>query len=175
MTGGTTVPVPGSYMEFSDVPYSGIFGDTVIARVVEEIIADPNSVYRPKDLEELTENSPPSIREALATLTKFGLLKSSGGKHPAYVVDKSKKTFVALTLLAYAALDDKGDSDCMNTAIYHYYETMLRSRYEPYATATTLTFRYAGTGHSCLSSTAITGKLTDQNEAKTCIGGSSVW
>ncbi|MDD3136693.1 MAG: hypothetical protein WC295_06420 [Methanoregula sp.] len=125
MTGDTPVPVPGSDREFSDVPYAGLFGDTVIARVVEEIIADPHSVYHPKDLEDLTENSAPRIREALVTLTKFGLLKSSGKKHPAYVVDKSKKTFVALTLLAYAVLDDKGTSDCMNTAIRHYSETTL--------------------------------------------------
>ena len=125
MAGGTPVPVPGSDMEFSDVPYAGLFGDTVIARVVEEIIADPHSMYRPKELEELTESSPPRVREALVTLTKFGLLKSSGGKHPAYVVDMSRKTFVALTLLAYAVLDDKGDSDCMNTAVRHYCETTL--------------------------------------------------
>lgn len=119
------MPVPGSDMEFSDIPYAGLFGDTVIARVVEEIIADPHSMYRPKELEELTESSPPRVREALVTLTKFGLLKSSGGKHPAYVVDMSRKTFVALTLLAYAVLDDKENSDCMETAIRHYCETTL--------------------------------------------------
>jgi len=125
MTGGTPVPAPGP--EFSDVPYAGLFGDTVIARVVEEIIADPHSVYHPRDLEELTGASSPSVRDALATLTRFGLLKTAGGKHPAYTVDRSKKTFVALTLLAYATLDDRQGSDCMNTAIPHYCETVRSS------------------------------------------------
>lgn len=111
--------------EFSDIPYAGLFGDTVMARVVEEIVADPHSVYHPRDLEDLTGNSAPRIREALAMLTKLGLLKSSGGKHPAYTVDMAKKTFVALTLLAYAVLDDREGSDCMETAVRHYCETHI--------------------------------------------------
>jgi len=111
--------------EFSDIPYAGLFGDTVMARVVEEIVADPHSVYHLKDLEDLTGNSAPRIREALTMLTKLGLLKTSGGKHPAYTVDMSKKTFVALTLLAYAVLDDREGSDCMETAVRHYCETNI--------------------------------------------------
>jgi hypothetical protein len=108
---------------FSDIPYAGLFGDTVMARVVEEIVADPHSIYHLKDLEDLTGNSAPRIRDALTMLTKLGLLKSTGGKHPAYTVDMSKKTFVALTLLAYAVLDDREGSDCMETAVRHYCET----------------------------------------------------
>ena len=122
MTGDVSLPGAGPG-KFSDVPYAGLFGDTVIARVVEEIIADPHSVYRPRDLEDLTESSPPRIREALGTLTRLGLLKAHGGKHPSYTVNISTKTFVALTLLAYAVLDDREDSDCMNTAIRHYGES----------------------------------------------------
>jgi hypothetical protein len=109
--------------EFSDIPYAGLFGDSVMARVVEEIVADPHSVYHMKDLEDCTGNSAPRISEALALLTKLGMLKSSGGKHPAYTVDMSRKTFVALTLLAYAVLDDREGSDCMETAVRHYCET----------------------------------------------------
>jgi hypothetical protein len=111
--------------EFSDIPYAGLFGDTVIARVVEEIIADPHSSYRPRELEELTGASAPSVRDALVTLTRLGLLVSSGGKHPVYTVDTTRKTFVALTLLAYAVLDDREMSDCMHTALVHYCETTL--------------------------------------------------
>lgn len=117
-------PVPGDGRKFSDIPYAGLFGDTVIARVVEEIIADPHSTYRPRELEELTEASAPSVRDALLTLTNLGLLVSSGGKHPVYSVDKTRKTFVALTLLAYASLDDREGSDCMHTALQHYCETL---------------------------------------------------
>jgi hypothetical protein len=112
--------------EFSDIPYAGLFGDTVMARVVEEIVADPHSVYHLKDLENLTGNSAPRIREALTMLTNLGLLKTSGGKHPAYTVDTSRKTFVALTLLAYAVLDDREGSDCMETAVRHYCETPIQ-------------------------------------------------
>ena len=119
-----TSPLPVPH-EFSAIPYAGLFGDTVMARVVEEIIADPHSVYHLKDLEELTGNSAPRIREALATLTTLGLLKSSGGKHPAYTVDISRKSFIALTLLAYAVLDDREGSDCMETAIRHYCDTRM--------------------------------------------------
>jgi hypothetical protein len=116
--------------EFSDIPYAGLFGDTVIARVVEEIIADPHSSYRPRELEELTGASAPSVRDALVTLVRLGLLVSSGGKHPVYTVDKTKKTFVALTLLAYAVLDDREMSDCMHTALRHYCETALPADYD---------------------------------------------
>ena len=122
MVKGTTSA--GYDREFSDIPYAGLFGDTVIARVVEEIIADPQSAYRPRDLEELTGASAPSVRDALSTLARLGLLASSGGKHPVYTVDRSQKTFVALTFLAYAVLDDRERSDCMHTALRHYCETL---------------------------------------------------
>lgn len=124
-------PRPAPAREFSDVPYGGLFGDTVMARVVEEIVADPHAVYHPKDLEDLTGNSAPRIREALGTLTGLGLLKSSGGKHPAYTVDTSRRSFVALTLLAYAVLDDREGSDCMDTAVRHYCETRAPSHIMP--------------------------------------------
>jgi len=130
--------------ELTDVPYGGLFGDTVLARVVEEIIADPHSDYRPKELEELTGASSPSVRDALATLTRLGLLTAAEGKHPVYTVNKRSKTFIALTLLAYASLDDRERSDCMNTAIKDYYDTVLRSRYEPCALATAPTYRIVG-------------------------------
>lgn len=148
MPGVTSAPAPGPDREFSDIPYAGLFGDTVIARVVEEIIADPHSVYHPRDLEELTGASSPSIRDALLTLTKFGLVKSSGGKHTAYTVDRSKKTFVALTLLAYATLDDRRESDCMNTAIQHYCDSVLPSCRGMQAFASTTWYRISGASGS---------------------------
>lgn len=129
--------------ELTDMPYGGLFGDTILARVVEEIIADPHSSYRPKDLEDLIAASAPRIRDALATLTELGLLKVSEGKHPVYTVNKRSKKFVALTLLAYASLDDRKQSNCMDTAIRHYYDTTLRALYEPCAVATSPTYHVA--------------------------------
>ena len=160
-------------MDFIDSPYAGLFGNTVIAKVVEEIIADPHSVYRPKDLEDLTEASSPSIRDALMTLAKFGLLNSSGGKHPAYTVNKSMKTFVALTFLAYGVLDDRKKSDCMNTAIHHYCETSLKPLYEPYAIASTMKLMIRGTGYQPDVSTNVSNRpgVTE----KICIGGAAAW
>ena len=131
--------------ELTDVPYEGLFGDTVLARVVEEIIADPHSGYRPKDLEELIDASAPSVRDALVTLTRLGLINAPAGKHPVYTVNKKSKKFVALTLLAYASLDDRERSECMDAAIKDYYDTVLRSRFEPCAVATAPTYRIIGT------------------------------
>jgi hypothetical protein len=126
------------------MPYEGLFGDSVLARVVEEIIADPHSAYRPRDLEELTGASAPRVRDALTTLKKLGLLKETGGKHPVYTVNIQSKKFVALTLLAYAVLDDRKRSGCMDTAIRHYYDTILRSRYEPCAVTSAPTYHVVG-------------------------------
>ena len=137
--------------ELTDVPYEGLFGDTVLARVVEEIIADPHSSYRPKDLEELTQASAPSIRDALTILQKLSLITAAEGKHPVYTVNKKAKKFVALTLLAYATLDDRERSDCMDTAIRNYYDSVLRSRYEPCAVATAPTYRIVGSGSTTVT------------------------
>jgi len=128
MTGSQQVLDSITRKNLSGLPYAGLFGNAVIAKVLEEIIADPHSVYHPKDLEDLTGCSPPRIRDALSTLTQYGLLRTSGGKHPAYVVNLEKKTFVALTLLAYAVLDDARDSDCMDTTITEYYKTRLSKK-----------------------------------------------
>jgi hypothetical protein len=151
--------------ELTDIPYEGLFGDTILARVVEEIIADPHSSYRPKDLENLTQASAPRIRDALITLQKLGLVTASEGKHPVYSVNKKSKKFVALTLLAYAALDDRERSDCMDTAIRDYYDTILRSRYEPYAVATAPTYRIVGSGSTAPES--LDNRTKGQNRIST--------
>jgi hypothetical protein len=44
--------LPEGLEEFLDKPYGGLFGNTVLARVVEEIVADPTMDYRPGYLEE---------------------------------------------------------------------------------------------------------------------------
>lgn len=121
----TGTPEKTAEKEWSDVPYGGLFGDTVLARVMEEMIADPHTLYRNKDLEELTGTTSPSIREALKTLREYGLISSTGDKHPVHTVNIHCRAFIALTLLAYAVLDDQDGGDCMDTAIRHYCETTL--------------------------------------------------
>lgn len=121
---------------FIDSPFGGIFGDAALAQVVQEIVADPHSLYRPKDLVELTGCTAPTIRDALKTLTDLGLLIKHGDKHPVYSVNTECKRFVALTFLSFAILDDREGSECMDTAIKHYCKTVLGSEVASRAVAT---------------------------------------
>lgn len=118
---------------FIDAPYDGLFGNTVLAHVIEEFVASPSVVYRPKDLEELTEKSEPSIRSALSTLLRLGLIEkvSLDSQSPLYRVRVEAKKFVALSFLAYAMLDDRDGSDCMDTAVHDYYSNYVQEKYEP--------------------------------------------
>lgn len=117
-------------------PYGGLFGNAVIARVVEELIADPLQDFRPKYLGDVTGNSESSIKAALGKLSALRLIEKKGDdKHPVYRVIVESKKFAALSFLAYAMLDDRDGSDCMNTAVYNYYNKVLREEYEPKAIA----------------------------------------
>lgn len=109
--------------EHVDTPYSGLFGDNALARIIEEIVADPYTYYRPKDFEYVTGSSAPSVRKALSTLTKLGLLKKDAKdpQHPIYHPVADSKTLLALTLLSYAMIDDKEGTDCLKIAIMDYY------------------------------------------------------
>jgi len=118
-------------------PYGGLFGNTVIASVVEELVADPTMDYRPKYLEEITGKSQRSIYTALKTLTKLELIENVGDvQAPIYHVKVESKKFIALSFLAYAMLDDREGSDCMDLAVREYYNEVLRERDEPQAMAT---------------------------------------
>ncbi|MCK4734335.1 MAG: hypothetical protein KAT65_17910 [Methanophagales archaeon] len=119
-------------------PYGGLFGNSVQINVVEEIVADPYSDYRPKDLEEIIGASAPSIRRALQNLTNLGLLIKDVGdaQHPVYRPNLDSNKIVALTFLAYAMIDDRDGSECMNTAISDYYMRVLRQEELAVATDT---------------------------------------
>ncbi|OPY54691.1 MAG: hypothetical protein A4E48_00270 [Methanosaeta sp. PtaU1.Bin060] len=114
--------------EYEDVgrerrlPYGGLFGDSNLIKVIEQVIADPDIEYRPIDLERLTKESAPTVRASLKILTSLGLLKKdeSDSQHPVYVVDTESKRYIALTLLAYAVLDDKNGTDTMDKVIADY-------------------------------------------------------
>lgn len=95
--------------EAQNKPYGGLLGDSVTLRVVEEIVADPNTVFSPTDLAELTDSSAPAVRKVLNDLLtlKFIKLANRNPKRPVYSVVKSTKRFLALELLAYARLDDR--------------------------------------------------------------------
>jgi hypothetical protein len=109
-------------LEAGKLPYSGLFGNSVLLRVVEEIVADPHREFRPKKLQILTASSPPSIKTALDALTAQGLLRksSSDPQRPVYKVNLESKRLTALTHLAYAVIDDREDTNYMDEAIKDY-------------------------------------------------------
>jgi hypothetical protein len=146
MSGERLPDLPKELERYLERPYGGLFGDTVIAQVVEEIVADPHSDYRPKDLEESTEASSPSVRKALSMLASLGLLTkdASDKQHPVYKVNTKSKKFVALTFLAYAVLDDRDGTSCMDTAVRDYYNSALREACEPLAMATGQSYECSG-------------------------------
>jgi len=121
--------------EISDddlLPFGGLFGDSHMVRVISQVIADPFEEYRPKDLMELTEISAPSMRKALKKLTRLGFLieDSQDRQHPVYRVNTASKRYLALTMLAYAVVDDRNGTDCMDGVIAEYYDSDLRSKME---------------------------------------------
>ena len=116
-------------------PYGGLFGNSVLARVIREIVADPCREFRPKSLEILTSSSAPRIKNALDTLTALGILKkiSDDTQRPVYMVNFESKRLTALTFLAYAVTDDRDGTECMDAAIKDYYDYALREKFEPSA------------------------------------------
>ncbi|MGC9436274.1 MAG: hypothetical protein ACP5C4_09430 [Methanomicrobiales archaeon] len=120
---------------YLEEPYGGLFGGTVMASVVEEMVADPTMEYHPRYLEELTGKSGRSISDALKKLERLSLVERIERDHAVYRVNVRSKKFVALTLLAYAMLDDRDGSECMDTAVRDYYNSFLREHDEPLAIA----------------------------------------
>jgi len=108
------------------LPYGGLFGDSNLIKVLEQMIADPDLEYRPIDLEKLTKESAPTVRASLKTLTSLDLLTKdeTDSQHPVYKVNTESKRFIALTFLAYAVLDDKNGTDAMNSVLADYVDSM---------------------------------------------------
>jgi len=85
----------------AELPFGGLFGDTVLAEVIEEIVADPLHHYRLKDLESILERSKPPIRAALQKLTSLNLLEniSTDPQHPLYRVNNGIKEAYGFNVL----------------------------------------------------------------------------
>lgn len=157
-----------------DLPYAGLFGDTVAAAIIQEIIADPHAIYHPKDLQELTGKSAPSVRSVLKALTALKILNVFGSdNYPSYQVNTDSKKFVALTLLAYAMIDDLEKTDTMDTAIRHYYQERFKPDSEPLAIATDKNlFSYGVQTGSCAR--YIKWNATESRIERTSSGDNSV-
>jgi len=129
------------------LPYDGLFGDSNLIRVIKQVIADPFTEYRPIDLEELTKNSTPTVRESLKVLTSLGMLikDERDQQHPVYKVNTESKRYIALTFLAYAVLDDRNGTDCMDDVVADYYSE-LKGKYGPCVVGATYEYSQPVTG-----------------------------
>ena len=130
--------LPKGLERYVSRPYGGLFGRSAFSEVVEEMVADPLHAYRPKELEETTGRSAPTIRRVLGTLTHLGLVTkdSTDRQHPIYRVDLGSRAFVALTFLALGVGDDRDGTGCMDEAIRNYYWRHLSGEDVPLAGAT---------------------------------------
>ena len=111
------------------IPFGGIIGNSVIVRVLQELVADPGSTYSQADLSKLTESSKPSVKDAIIRLEKLRFLRKTNKnkRYSSYIVDTRCKSFVALTLLAYATLDDRQGTSLMEAAMKEYLEDLERT------------------------------------------------
>ena len=137
--------------DYYDMPFGGLFGDAKIVKVVEELIADPDSLYRPANLAELTDSTAPTVRVALETLLAQRLITKikEDAVHPVYKVNKNSKKFIALSLLAYAIMDDVDGTELMDTAVHDYCDYFREAeKLEPYVIATALNLTCITTGGS---------------------------
>lgn len=91
-------------------PFGGTLGDTPILKVVEEMVADPFDPYTSQELAEFTGLSLMEVNDALEKLCMVGLVTQNGDT---YTVNVECKRYLALTLLAYAVLDDAWGTDLM--------------------------------------------------------------
>ena len=111
------------------IPFGGIIGNSVIVRVLQELVADPWSTYSQADLSKLTDSSKPSVKDAILRLEKLGFLRKANKnkRYSSYIVNTRSKSFVALTLLAYAALEDRQGTSLMEAAMKEYLEDFERT------------------------------------------------
>lgn len=110
-------------------PFGGLLGNSVAVRVLNQIVADPYTVYTTHSLGNLAGATPPRVREALTHLAAIGfLLKDSNNPNrPLYRANPDSKRLIALTLLSYAVLDDHHSTSHFDTAILDY----LAGEYRP--------------------------------------------
>ena len=138
--------LPEELEKYVEKPYGGLFGDNVQIRIIEEIVADPYRLYRPKHFEELTGGSQPSIRKALNSLTSLGLLEkdSTDKQHPIYRPNLKSRRIAAMTFLSLASIDDRDKTDCMDMAIADYYMTEIKEKLQPSVIATAIKWELNG-------------------------------
>ncbi|MFA5296290.1 MAG: hypothetical protein WC382_12360 [Methanoregulaceae archaeon] len=116
--------LPKSLEKYIDLPYGGLFGDSVITKVVHEIIADPDRQFTAKYLKKITGRSIPQIKTSLETLVDLKLLvkEQIDPQRSIYEANFHSNQLVALTFLAYSAIDDREGTTCFRDALFEYCE-----------------------------------------------------
>lgn len=104
---------------FERYPFGGILGNSVIVRVLEQFIADPDSAYSISDLAKLTNSSKPAVSDSIEQLKRFSILRTinKNKTRPQYVIRKNINKLTALILLQYAVIDDEQGTELMMEAI----------------------------------------------------------
>ncbi len=138
--------LPEDLGAYIDQPYGGLFGNNAQTKIIEEVVADPYSSYRPGYFKEITGKSEPSIRRALNNLTTLKLLEKdiSDIQHPIYNVNLKSKKLLALTFLSLASIDDRDNTDCLDLAILDYYLKILKEKVQVSAIATMVKYDIQG-------------------------------
>lgn len=93
-------------------PFDGLFGDDPLARIVCEFVADPYVEHTAETISEMTGVPIDDARYCLEFLKRTGMLEY-GNELGTYAVDTLSRRFAALTILAYAILDDRLGTDSM--------------------------------------------------------------
>ena len=106
--------------------FTSILGNSVIIKVIQEFIADPDEPYSISYMHELTHASKPAVKDAFDLLLKSKLIyrANKNDKRPLFKIDKNSNRFIALTLLSYAITDDANKTNIMNNAINEYINDM---------------------------------------------------
>lgn len=122
--------LPNELERYLNMPYGGLFGDNIQAKIIEEIVADPYCTYQPKDFEEITGATVQTIIKILNNLTMLKLLKKeiTDDKNILYRPNIGSRKIVALTFLSYALIDDRDDSDIMDNSIKDYFLKVLKPK-----------------------------------------------
>lgn len=107
---------------FHDQPFGGVLGNAVIVRVVQELVADPDSVYSLSDMSKLTRASIPAVKDAVSKLQSIHFVENASRSttRRSYRVNREMRPFIALTLLAYSITDENYGSSLMEDAMREY-------------------------------------------------------
>lgn len=116
---------------FHDQSFGGLLGNGVIVRVVQELVADPDSVYSLSDISKLTGASIPAVKDAISKLQGIRFVENAS-RHTtrsSFRVNQKMKPFIALTFLAYSITDDNYGSSLMEDAMREYLNIQIDVQY----------------------------------------------